>query len=196
MDEDAPPGAARSKGCCRFLRLRGLVVEPLDAADRSRIESVIIALGDRLKVFSDILKLGRFFFTRELGHDPDAVKKRLRKEGVAAMLAELGQLLGRAVPYDPPTLEKAVHDYAEHTGPQDGRRGQPFAGGDHRAGGRPGAVRLSGHSWASDVPGPDRADSWHAQAGALVRPGCACRFHATTRQEEPNARFCDWFDCV
>ena len=30
---------------------------------RSRIEAVILALGDRLKVFSDILKLGRYFFT-------------------------------------------------------------------------------------------------------------------------------------
>ena len=31
-----------------------------------RIEAVIPALGDRLKVFSDILKLGRYFFTETL----------------------------------------------------------------------------------------------------------------------------------
>ena len=40
-----------------------------------RIEAVIIALGDRLKVFSDILKLGRYFFSEGIAYDPDAVKK-------------------------------------------------------------------------------------------------------------------------
>ena len=52
-------------------------------SERTRIEAVITALGDRLKVFSDILKLGRFFFTDSLAYDPDAVKKRLRKDGVS-----------------------------------------------------------------------------------------------------------------
>ena len=41
-----------------------------------------MALGDRLKVFSDILKLGRLFLHRKMTYEPDAVKKRLRKEGV------------------------------------------------------------------------------------------------------------------
>ena len=70
-----------------FLGARGWSSEPLADADRATIEAVILALGDRLKVFSDILKLGRYFFTTELTYDPDAVKKRLRKEGVPAMLA-------------------------------------------------------------------------------------------------------------
>jgi nondiscriminating glutamyl-tRNA synthetase len=77
---------------------------------------VIVALGDRLKVFSDILKLGRYFFASELSYEPDAVKKRLRKEGVATMLADLDLLLEATEPFDATTLEKAVHDYAERTG--------------------------------------------------------------------------------
>ena len=76
----------------------------------------ILALGDRLKVFSDILRLGRYFFTETLTHDPDAVKKRLRKDGVPTMLGELDEVLAAAEPFDVPTLEKAVHDYAERTG--------------------------------------------------------------------------------
>ncbi len=75
-----------------------------------------MALGDRLKVFSDILKLGRFFFTDSPAYDPDAVKKRLRKDGVPAMLVELDQLLAEVEPFDAATLEKAVHDYAERSG--------------------------------------------------------------------------------
>ncbi len=103
-------------GVLPFLKAEGLAAEPLDDAARRRIELVIEALGDRLKVYSDILKLGRYFFTDTLAHDPDAVKKRLRKEGVPAMLAELDELLGTVEPYDLPALEKAVHDYAERTG--------------------------------------------------------------------------------
>jgi glutamyl-tRNA synthetase len=110
------PLARKVEGVLPFLESAGLVGQPISPEVRSRIESVIVALGDRLKVYSDILKLGRFFFTDTLEYDPDAVKKRLRKDGVGGMLAELGQLLGEVAPYDTATLEKAVHDYAERAG--------------------------------------------------------------------------------
>jgi nondiscriminating glutamyl-tRNA synthetase len=110
------PLERKVQGVLPFLRGEGLISEPLTNADRTRIERVIEALGDRLKVFSDILKLGRFFFTETPTYDPDAVKKRLRKEGVPAMLAELDQVLARTEPYDLATLEKAVHDYAGTSG--------------------------------------------------------------------------------
>jgi nondiscriminating glutamyl-tRNA synthetase len=44
------------------------------------------------------------------------VKKRLRKEGVPAMLAELDQELAQVEPFNLATLEKVVHAYAERTG--------------------------------------------------------------------------------
>jgi len=99
-----------------YLVKEGLIAEPVSIELRSRIEAVVTALGDRLKVYSDILTLGRYFFTETLTHDPDAVKKRLRKEGVPTMLAELDQVLATVEPYDLPTLEKAIHDYAESHG--------------------------------------------------------------------------------
>ncbi len=100
-------------GAIPFLVQEGLVTEPVSAETRTRIEAVITALGDRLKVFSDIVKLGRYFFTETLTHDPDAVKKRLRKEGVPALLTGLDQVLASVEPYDLPTLEAAVHAFAE-----------------------------------------------------------------------------------
>ena len=103
-------------GVLPYLKSEGLVAEPVTDADRTRIEKVILALGDRLKVFSDILKLGRFFFTKELVHDPEAVKKRLRKDTVPAMLAELDAVLAEVEPYDLATLEKVIHAYAERSG--------------------------------------------------------------------------------
>jgi glutamyl-tRNA synthetase len=99
-----------------FLAREGLIADPPSAEEEARIGRVVEAMGDRLKVFSDIVKLGRFFFTETLAYDPDAVKKRLRKEGVPAMLAELDQLLEQADPFDLATLEKAVHDYGERSG--------------------------------------------------------------------------------
>ena len=103
-------------GAIPFLVAEGLASEPLDDATRAKLEAVIIALGDRLKVFSDVVKLGRFFFEDEITYDPDAVKKRLRKPGVPEMLRELDELLATTEPYDLATLEKAVHDYAEKSG--------------------------------------------------------------------------------
>jgi glutamyl-tRNA synthetase len=103
-------------GVVPYLVHEGLVTEPLDDATRARIEAVILALGDRLKVFSDILKLGRYFFSETLVHDPDAVKKRLRKEGVPQMLEELDAVLAAVEPFDLPTLETAIHAFAESHG--------------------------------------------------------------------------------
>lgn len=110
------PLEKKVEGALPFLKSAGLIAEPLSDAGRKRVEDVITALGDRLKVFSDILKLGRFFFTDSLEFDPDAVKKRLRKEGVPSMLAELEAELAKVEPYDVSMLEAAVHAYAEHSG--------------------------------------------------------------------------------
>ncbi len=110
------PLERKVEGVLPFLKGEGLVAEPLSDADRARIERVILALGDRLKTFADILKLGRFFFVETPNYDPDAVKKRLRKEGVPAMLAELDRVLAETEPFDLATLEKAVHEYAEKSG--------------------------------------------------------------------------------
>jgi glutamyl-tRNA synthetase len=110
------PLARKVAGVVPYLKKEGLITEPLGAEVRGRIEAVILALGDRLKVFSDILRLGRYFFTETVGFDPDAVKKRLRKEGVPVILEDVCEQLGTVAPFDVPTLEKAVHEYAESRG--------------------------------------------------------------------------------
>jgi glutamyl-tRNA synthetase len=110
------PLERKIRGVLPFLVREGLVADPPSDWDRARIGRVLEALGDRLKVFTDILKLGRFFFIETPSYDPDAVKKRLRKEGVPALLAELDEVLAGAEPYDLATLEAAVHDYAGRTG--------------------------------------------------------------------------------
>src|SRR4051794_25070495 len=110
------PTERKVAGVVPFLENEGLVASPIDDATRRKIKAVVTALGDRLKVFSDILTLGRYFFTETLNYEPDAVKKRLRKEGVPAFLEDLSQVLGTVEPFDLPTLERTVHDYAEARG--------------------------------------------------------------------------------
>jgi len=99
-----------------YLAREGLAPDPGSVGFRERVAAVVEALGDRLKVFSDILTLGRYFFTDALKHDPDAVKKRLKKDGVPTLLAELDGVLATTDPYDLATLEQAVHDYAQSHG--------------------------------------------------------------------------------
>jgi glutamyl-tRNA synthetase len=110
------PLAKKVEEVIPFLRKDGLISEPTDAPTRTRIEAVLNALGDRLKVYSDILKLGRYFFTETLTYDPDAIKKRLRKEGVPALLRDLATLLATVEPFDVATLEQAIHAFAESRG--------------------------------------------------------------------------------
>ncbi len=110
------PLAEKVQGAIPFLQAEGLVATPIPDDRRALLEAVILALGDRMKTFSDVVKLGRFFFEDEIRYDPAAVKKRLRKPDVPAMLRELDALLAETEPYDVATLEKAVHDFAEKTG--------------------------------------------------------------------------------
>ncbi len=84
-----------------------------DQTLRSRLEAVITALGDRLKIASDIIKLGRYFFEAEISYDPAAVKKRLKKEGVPEILKDLKTLLSEVETFDEATLEPAIKQYVE-----------------------------------------------------------------------------------
>lgn len=99
-----------------FLQEAGLVDQEVSQVVRDRIEAVVVALGDRLKVFSDIVKLGKFFFTDQIEFDPDAFKKRLNKPDVPRILADVTEILEKVEPFDTPTLDKAIHDYVAASG--------------------------------------------------------------------------------
>lgn len=104
---------AAPQGYLPFLR-PPLPDVPPDRA--GRLGHVIDALGDRLKTDSDIVKLGAYFFSETVEYDPDAVKKRLRKDGVPELLRDVDLLLAAAEPFDLETLEAALKSYAESSG--------------------------------------------------------------------------------
>ena len=102
----------RSEGVLPFLR------EPAAADDalRARVRAVVDALGDRLKVFSDIVRLGRYFFTDAITYDPDAVKRRLRKEGIPEVLAALDDWLATVEPFEVEVLEESLQRLVDARG--------------------------------------------------------------------------------
>lgn len=106
----------KATACLPFLHEAGLIpAEPGDDV-KALTKKVVAALGDRLKIYSDIVKLGKFFFQDNVDYDPDAFKKRLAKPDVPRILTEVTDIFEKLEPFDTPTLDKAVHDYVAASG--------------------------------------------------------------------------------
>jgi glutamyl-tRNA synthetase len=111
------PDEQKVDSCIPFLQQAGLIDDLVVSPElRARIKAVVIALGDRLKTFSDIVKLGKFFFQEQIDYDPDAFKKRLGKAEVPKILTEVSLILEKIEPFDTPTLDKSVHEYVAASG--------------------------------------------------------------------------------
>ncbi|MSQ95796.1 MAG: glutamate--tRNA ligase [Gemmataceae bacterium] len=82
-----------------------------DQIDRDKIVQVVNACGDRLKILSDVLTYGAFFF-RDPQYDAKAVKQRLHKEDMPELLREFAEVLTNAEPFDVPTLEAKLQEFS------------------------------------------------------------------------------------
>jgi glutamyl-tRNA synthetase len=100
-------------GCVPFLEQAGW---PVPGGEF--LGELLTAIGDRLKVFSDILDYREFFVADdELVYDDKAVQKRLSDAPEApGLLRSLQAELATIEPFDTSTLEKLVHDFAEQQG--------------------------------------------------------------------------------
>jgi glutamyl-tRNA synthetase len=105
----AAPVERKVEGVLPVLRRAGL------NAETTKVRRVVEACGDRLKIFSDILQYGAFFF-RDPVYDPKAVKQRVQKEGIPALLREAAQVLAGAEPFEPAALEAKVKALCEAKG--------------------------------------------------------------------------------
>ncbi len=100
-----------------YLQKAGLIGEEISSDDRSYIEQVVAALGDRIKVFSDILDYASFFQSDdEFAYDEKAFKKRVQKEGAAELLAKFKEQLATVEPFEVDQLDKLMHDFVEAEG--------------------------------------------------------------------------------
>ncbi|MEN6452563.1 MAG: glutamate--tRNA ligase [Thermoguttaceae bacterium] len=100
-----------------YLEKARLVASPLTAEQRSVVEKVVAAAGDRIKVAGDVLQFPYFFEPDEqLAFDEKAVAKHLRAPGAADRLAKFRERLAAAEPFDPPTLEAAMQAFVAAEG--------------------------------------------------------------------------------
>jgi glutamyl-tRNA synthetase len=111
------PVEKKVEGCLPYLTKAGLVAEPLDESKRDYVRRVIVALGERLKVFSDILDARDFFVADDrLDYDEAAFKKRLCVDGAADRLKRFRGTLAQVEPFEPARLEAALHEFVESEG--------------------------------------------------------------------------------
>jgi nondiscriminating glutamyl-tRNA synthetase len=110
------PLADKVAGVIPFLRRAGLFGDTLDTPTQQRLERVVAACGDRLKVFSDILIYAPQFLKPEPAYDPKAVEKKLHKEGVPELLAAFKPRLAAVTPFEPAGLEEALRQFAQERG--------------------------------------------------------------------------------
>jgi len=106
-------------GCLPYLVQAKLISEPVTAETAAFVQSVIVALGERLKIFSDILSAG-YFFRDEIAYDEKNFDKRVRKAGVPAHLAAFAGRLATIERFEAPAIEASLTAYCQETGEQTG----------------------------------------------------------------------------
>jgi glutamyl-tRNA synthetase len=105
----------KARRCLPFLERAGLVEPGASAATLERVARVVEVLGDRIKVFGDVILQGAFFFV-EPGHalapwDDKAFAKRVRAEGATGRLADYRAFLAAQEPFDAASLEQATQGW-------------------------------------------------------------------------------------
>ncbi len=105
-------------GCLPFLVKAGYVTESPDESTTKYIGDVISAIGDRLKVFSDVLDFTELLLpVDQMQYDKKAVKRRLRKSPESIeLLVKFKDQLAATEPFNVDTLDKLMHDFVDTEG--------------------------------------------------------------------------------
>lgn len=109
---------AKVAGCLPYLVRVGWVPEPVPADSQAFVTRLIEALGERLRVYGDILRYEEYFVSDDrLDYDPKAFDKRLREPAEARLLlAEFRAQLAGTDDFDPAALERLMHEWVAARG--------------------------------------------------------------------------------
>lgn len=105
------PIADKIAGVLPFLEKMGWVRPPVLPATAGRIQRILEALGDRLKVFGDIVLQAGFFFGDDPPFDEKAFAKRVRAPGAAERLSAYRTWLAARDTFDAARLQAETHDF-------------------------------------------------------------------------------------
>src|SRR5262249_38379492 len=81
-----------------------------------RLAWIIEVLGDRLRVFGDILLQAQFLFADELSYDEKAFAKRVQAEGAPQKLADYRAFLAAREAFDAATLDRETQAWVAERG--------------------------------------------------------------------------------
>jgi glutamyl/glutaminyl-tRNA synthetase len=100
------------EGCLPYLTKAEVVGDPITDQQKELLGKIIEALGDRIKLFSDILD-SRLFFQDEITYDEKAFKKRVAKNGVPELLKEFRNKLASLEDWTVEKLEEELKQFSE-----------------------------------------------------------------------------------
>jgi len=109
------PLEEKLQGCLPFLKAAKLIPEEPTDETVDLVRKVISALGDRLKIFSDILDAD-YFFRDDFSYDEKMFQKRVRKEEIPALLTEFAERVRSLEPFSVESLETALMGFATEKG--------------------------------------------------------------------------------
>jgi glutamyl-tRNA synthetase len=97
-----------------FLQQAGYVSAPTPGDMEAKVEAILRAAGDRIKVSGDILDCDEFFTPDDrLDYDEKAFDKRIRKADAGPLLGRFKDRLAEAEPFEPEMLERLMHEFVE-----------------------------------------------------------------------------------
>jgi glutamyl-tRNA synthetase len=103
-------------GVIPFLEKADLLRPPVSTETQAKVARIVEAMGDRLKVFGDIVLQAAFFFGEDVTMDDKAFTKRLLAPGAADRLADYRGWLASRAAFDAASLEAGTHEFLESRG--------------------------------------------------------------------------------
>ena len=109
------PGEAKLSACLRYLARAGRIAEPVSASDAAFVDRLLNALGERIKLLSDVLAYDEYFVADDaMKYDAKAFKKRLaNREDAVGLLGDYRNELETAEPFDAATLEQSLNAFCD-----------------------------------------------------------------------------------
>jgi glutamyl-tRNA synthetase len=101
-----------------YLQRAGILSSPAPDSELAKIQEILRAAGDRIKVAGDILDYADFFIADDrLRYDEAAFEKRIRKPPEAAgLLRKFRDRLAAVEPFDAAALEQLIQDFVSSEG--------------------------------------------------------------------------------
>jgi glutamyl-tRNA synthetase len=113
----ALPVERRAALALPFLVRAGVVADPASAEVRLKVERMVGAAGDRIKVAADILDYMDFFAEDDgLAYDEKAFRKRVCRPGAVGLLRRMGGEIAGVPEFEPDRLEQVVSAFVDREG--------------------------------------------------------------------------------